>query len=80
MDVPERRLRFAFLCLLGLAWVARAAAADEPPVGDCQRAVPKSIVVDGVARTYLLYVPCNFQPHKSADRGVTRAHWERRWI
>jgi polyhydroxybutyrate depolymerase len=67
MDIPTRRVRFMFLCLLGLACMARLAAADVPHTGDCQRSSSsKSIVVNGVARTYLLYVPCNFQPHKSA--------------
>ncbi|HWM67536.1 MAG TPA: PHB depolymerase family esterase [Steroidobacteraceae bacterium] len=67
MDIPTRRVGFVLLCLLGLAWMARLASADEPHTEDCQRSsVLKSIVVDGVARTYLLYVPCNFRPQKSA--------------
>jgi polyhydroxybutyrate depolymerase len=67
MDIPARRVSLMLFCLLGMVWVARPAAADEQSTRNCQRSsIPKSIVVAGVARTYLLYVPCNFQPHKSA--------------
>jgi poly(3-hydroxybutyrate) depolymerase len=67
MDIPARRVSLMLFCLLVFAWVARPAAADEHSTRDCERsAIPKSIVVAGVARTYLLYVPCVFQPHKSA--------------
>jgi polyhydroxybutyrate depolymerase len=66
MDMHAGRLVF-LLGMLGLASLASAAPASESAGNGCKRAaIPESIVVNGVARTYLLYVPCSFEPWRSA--------------
>jgi len=67
MDSLQRPLSFVLLCLLNVAWMWRPAAAAELPSESCQStSVPKSIVVGGIARTYLLRVPCKFHERRSA--------------
>src|SRR3977135_2765130 len=66
MDMHAGRL-VLLLGMLGLASLASAAPASESAGNCCKRsAIPEAIVVNGVARTYLLYVPCRFEPWRSA--------------
>lgn len=68
--MPSIRLKglsFALACLLGAGWMIRTAAAQEVPTDDCKNAATnESVVVNGVARTYVLYVPCRYRAHESA--------------
>jgi polyhydroxybutyrate depolymerase len=68
--MPLTRLKgisFALACVLGAGWMIREAAAQEVPADDCKNAATnESLVVNGVARTYVLYVPCRYRPGESA--------------
>ena len=68
--MPSTRLKglsIVLACMLGFGWMIRGAAAQELPADDCKNvSSSESIVVNGVVRTYVLYVPCRFRPHESA--------------
>lgn len=68
--MPSTRLKgfsLALACVLGLGWMITGAVAQELPTDDCKSvATNESLVVNGVVRTYVLYVPCRFQPGESA--------------
>lgn len=68
--MPSTRLKgllFALACLVGFAGTIRATAAQELSPDDCKNtSTSESLVVNGVVRTYVLYVPCRFRAHESA--------------
>jgi polyhydroxybutyrate depolymerase len=68
--MPSTRLKglsFVLACALGFGWMIRGTVAQELPKDDCKNvATSESLVVNGVVRTYVLYVPCSFQPRESA--------------
>jgi poly(3-hydroxybutyrate) depolymerase len=67
--MPSTRLKglsFVLACVLGLGRMITGAA-QEPPTDDCKNtSTSESLVVNGVVRTYVLYVPCGFRPRESA--------------
>jgi polyhydroxybutyrate depolymerase len=68
--MPSTRLKglsFALACVLGVGWMIGGAAAQELPTDGCKNvATNESLVVNGVVRTYVLYVPCRYRARESA--------------
>ena len=67
LSIRLKSLYFALACVLGFGCMARGVVAQEVSTDHCTNvATNGSLVLNGVVRTYVLYVPCRFRAHESA--------------